>query len=775
MPRVEVASFSADDFHQVKNSSDLTEFKQLIHCGVERDLAWSLFDKCALKKDGQIQNDNDLLEIKEAAHLLAYCFEGDKRKNGEPASTHSFAVAHILADEYIKRGAEIDKEVIIAALTHDWLEDTKDKPVDRRITSDHIREMFGDSVGGMVEDLTKIKSRKLDRDLPSRTHLQIFEALLTDPRTILIKLADRLHNMRTIEFLSPRKQTQKASETLKVYVPLAVHLGLNNWAQELIDLSIEVLFGRNQQYQRLKEKCDQLFSDEILEFINGKFIDRLDDRVAEIHLGRPSFYELYREYGEQLPQAPHDSLVGSIDVYITEPGNTTQMLNSPERYQTDWEADVLACFHIINKDINALPHGASEIISDAFEKGDIPGMPITPSGRAFDLRFMKREDKQWEQASLWDYYLKKAEDVLHQFAHDKLLRLQQNLQRVLETGGVKAVVAEFLSNLGVELIRTEDKDRHPRVFPKGQARVLDLAWAASYGVGKYAVDAAIYRNGSMFPASLDEVLQEGDWVIVNTATEGDDIWDPKRMNVVQTPYAQRLERQKFQRRMTYESNLAVEKRTVTERVIKRGSGIIADLFRWNALKKGYGSAQLIVIKDHAQEAYRNHHRYLKLAREGFHGNGLDREELLADFLTHVGLDEISLEGKGREIISKVVDTLVDFQMSLIPIQFDLADQPGVFGKVGVIFAQHGVNLEAVESIGHDTRANLQRGTVFITPEALPIFNSELKEELLAAKIDGQSIISEIDILPPLGELSATQVEALIISSVGRELLNSALT
>src|SRR5580765_5130754 len=174
------------------------------------------------------------------AELLAHVFdfasrahEGQERRSGEPFILHPFGVAKICA------GLRLDDEAIAAALLHDVVEDTD-------VGIDEVRVEFGDEIANLVEGVTKLTRIQFQsrEHAEAENYRKMIVAMAHDVRVILIKLADRLHNMRTLEYLGRQKQVQKARETLEVYAPLAHRLGIHKLKWELEDLAFETLHPR---------------------------------------------------------------------------------------------------------------------------------------------------------------------------------------------------------------------------------------------------------------------------------------------------------------------------------------------------------------------------------------------------------------------------------------------------------------------------------------------------------------------------------------------------
>ena len=202
------------------------------HC--PEDLYHSLIDRVR-----KYHPSDDISLIEKAYEVARRAHEGQLRKSGEPYIIHPLYVAIILA------GLEMDKETITAGILHDVVEDTV-------LTKKQIAEQFGSDVALLVDGVTKLKKLKLSGDYVDRTQSQqdmqarnlrkMFLAMAKDIRVILIKLADRLHNMRTLEFMPPEKQQRISQETLDIYSPIADRLGISKIKVELDDLSFKYLY-----------------------------------------------------------------------------------------------------------------------------------------------------------------------------------------------------------------------------------------------------------------------------------------------------------------------------------------------------------------------------------------------------------------------------------------------------------------------------------------------------------------------------------------------------
>jgi guanosine-3',5'-bis(diphosphate) 3'-pyrophosphohydrolase len=173
----------------------------------------------------------DLRVVQRAYEVAEICHRGQARKSGDPYITHPLAVAQILAE------MGMTETEVAAALLHDTVEDTA-------YSLDEVRADFGDTVAALVDGVTKLDKVKYGEQAEAETVRKMVVAMARDIRVLLIKLADRLHNMRTLQFLSREKQERIAKETLEIYAPLAHRLGINTMKWELEDLSFQTLYPK---------------------------------------------------------------------------------------------------------------------------------------------------------------------------------------------------------------------------------------------------------------------------------------------------------------------------------------------------------------------------------------------------------------------------------------------------------------------------------------------------------------------------------------------------
>ena len=235
------------------------------------------------------KNEEDRKKINEAYELVEKKHAGQFRKSGEPYVHHLIEVAYILAT------LEVGPETIIAGLLHDVVEDT-DFPLSE------IERLFGKDVEFLVDSVTKIQRMKLSKryseNFEAEDHKKIFLGMAKDIRVIIIKLADRLHNMRTLKYLAPDRQIALSKETMEVFAPIADRLGMNTIKSELQDIALSYL--EPEKYQEIKGLIESRIKNREKDLIQLQ--KRIADMLYEKHIPMlgiesryKSIYSVYRK------------------------------------------------------------------------------------------------------------------------------------------------------------------------------------------------------------------------------------------------------------------------------------------------------------------------------------------------------------------------------------------------------------------------------------------------------------------------------------------------
>ena len=228
----------------------------------------SIFEMLAQRVD-----DKQIQLVRNAYELAAEAHKEQKHKTGEPYITHPIAVARIVAEEL-----ELGANPVMAAFLHDVVEDTQ-------YTIENIRERFGEDVAFLVGVVTKQKKEKYDKSKQVDNYRQILASVQYDVRAILVKLADRLHNMRTLASMRPDKQMKIAGETDYFYAPLANRLGLYHVKTELENLSFHYRCPR--EYELIEGMVEELklAEEKNLEGFISKVSELLEDNGIKARIG----------------------------------------------------------------------------------------------------------------------------------------------------------------------------------------------------------------------------------------------------------------------------------------------------------------------------------------------------------------------------------------------------------------------------------------------------------------------------------------------------------
>ena len=430
----------------------------------------------------------DIEQVWGAYRYAAFAHEGQMRKTGEPYISHPVAVACILAKLHL------DLPTLLAALLHDVVEDTG-------VAISEISDTFGKQVADLVEGLTKLD--KIEFQSATQAQAENFRKMLLamsqDVRVILVKLADRLHNMQTLDAMKPEKQKRIAQETLEIYAPIANRLGLNLIYQELEDLSFKFLHPMR---YRVIAKAIKAGRGNRKEVIN-KILEAIQQRLADAHIdadvqGREKhLYSVYRKMSNKAT-----ALEQIHDIY----GFRVLVKDTPSCYLA------LGSLHALYKPI---PGKFKDFIAIPKANGyqSLHTTLFGPFGTPIEVQIRSNEMHSVADAGVAAHWLYKTTD-----AH--LTKLQQQthqwLQRLVEIQTESEDSYEFLENFKIDLFPDEVYVFTPKgnilALPRGSTAV-DFAYAVHTDVGNSCV--AVKINNELAPLRTE--MHNGDNVEIITA------------------------------------------------------------------------------------------------------------------------------------------------------------------------------------------------------------------------------------------------------------------
>lgn len=438
----------------------------------------------------QYLKPEDLALLKSAYFFSQKAHSGQFRKSGEPYISHPITVARILGE------LRLDAVTLTAALLHDVVEDTG-------ILKQEINERFGSSVAELVDGVSKLDKIRFQTqaDMQAENFRKMLLAMAQDVRVILIKLADRLHNMRTLEVMSPEKQHRIAQETLEIYAPIAHRLGLENIYQELQELGF--CFSYPTRYKVLL-KATKAARGNRREVV-GKILDAIKQRLQEAELdavvtGREKhLYSIYKKMAEK-----HLSFSDVLDIY----GFRVIVRDVSSCYVA------LGALHSLYKPI---PGKFKDYIAIPKPNGyqSLHSTLLGPYGLPIEIQIRTHEMHHIAEAGVASHWLYKSKNT-NAGIDDLHMKANQWMKGLLETLNDSSDSLEFLEHLKVDLFPGEVYVFTPQgkilTLPRG-ATVVDFAYAVHTDVGNCCVAARI--NGEITP--LRTRLKSGDRVEIITA------------------------------------------------------------------------------------------------------------------------------------------------------------------------------------------------------------------------------------------------------------------
>jgi GTP diphosphokinase / guanosine-3',5'-bis(diphosphate) 3'-diphosphatase len=461
----------------------------------------------------------DVRLIERAYDTAAYWHRDQKRLSGDPYITHPLAVATILAE------LGMNTDTICAALLHDTVEDTP-------YTLTELRGEFGEDITALVDGVTKLDKVKYGESAEAETVRKMVVAMSRDIRVLVIKLADRLHNMRTLRYLKREKQERKSREVLEIYAPLAHRLGMNTVKWELEDLAFQTLYPKRfDEIARMvsgRSPRRDVFLQEVGETVRG---DLREAKIKATVTGRPKHY--YSIYQKMIARN-----VGFEEIY--------DLVGI--RVLVETVRDCYAALGTIHARWNPVPGRFKDYIAmpkfNMYQS--LHTTVIGPGGKPVELQIrtlgMHRR-AEYGVAAHWKYkedsaFSSRSSDAKDDTQEMAWLRQLVDWQRETEDP------AEFLESLRFELTAAEVYVFTPRgdVIPLPQGSTpVDFAYAIHTEVGHRTIGARI--NGRL--VALESTLDNGDTVEIFTAKTAEAGPSRDWLKFVQSPRARNKIRQWF--------------------------------------------------------------------------------------------------------------------------------------------------------------------------------------------------------------------------------------
>lgn len=487
--------------------------------------------------------NTDISMIEKAYKIARDAHKDQVRKSGEPYIIHPLCVAIILAD------LELDKETIVAGILHDVVEDTV-------LTKEELAAEFSDEVADLVDGVTKLGQLNYDADkveIQAENLRKMFLAMAKDIRVILIKLADRLHNMRTLKYMRPEKQKEKAKETMEIYAPLAQRLGISKVKIELDDLSLKYL--EPDAYYDLVEKI-ALRKDQRAEYIDS-LVKEVSKHISDAEIkaqvyGRAKhFFSIYKKMVNQ-----NKTIDQIYDLFAV-------------RIIVDSIKDCYAALGVIHEMYTPIPGRFKDYI--AMPKPNmyqsLHTTVIGPNGTPFEIQIRTYEmhrTSEYGIAAHWKYK-ESGEGSTVVGEEEKLSWLREILEWQQDISDNREFSSLLKSDLNLfsDTVFCFTPSGDVKNLPTGSTPI-DFAYAIHSAVGNRMVGAKV--NGKLVP--IDYVIQNGDRIEILTSqnTTG-----PSRdwLSIVKSSQAKNKINQWF-RNLSKDDNIAKGKELIIATAKQKG-------------------------------------------------------------------------------------------------------------------------------------------------------------------------------------------------------------
>lgn len=648
---------------------------------------------------------SDDITLIEKAYRLAYDAHKDQaRKSGEPYIIHPLCVAIILAD------LEMDKETIAAGLLHDVVEDTI-------FTTEEIEQEFGSDVALLVDGVTKLGRLQYEEDkieLQAENLRKMFLAMAKDIRVIIIKLADRLHNMRTLKHMVPEKQQEKARETLDIYSPIAQRLGISKVKVELDDLSLKYL--EPDVYYDLvekiairkseREKYVQDIVDEVSKHIKNAGIEaKIDGRVKH-------FFSIYKKMKNQ-----NKTIDQIYDLFAV-------------RIIVDNVKDCYAALGVIHEMYKPIPGRFKDYIAMPKENmyQSLHTTLIGSTGQPFEIQIRTYEmhrTAEYGIAAHWKY--KEASDgkKISTGEEEKLSWLRQILEWQRDTSDNKEFMKLLKSDLDLfaDNVYCFTPTGDVKNLPAGSTPI-DFAYSIHSAVGNKMVGARV--NGKL--VSIDYVINNGDKVEILTSQNSK---GPSRdwLNVVKSTQAKNKINQWFKNEFKDEN--IIKGKDLLQNYCKSKSISQVDVMRpdyMEAVMKKYGFRDWESVLAAIGHGALKEGQVVNKMRELFekdHAKEVTDEEVLKNVEENAAAKQMLPKGKSQSgiVVKGIHDVAVRFSKCCSPVPGDEI--------VGFVTRGRGVSIHRTDCINVINLQEIDRAR---------LIDAEWQEESLEG---GEKYLAEI--------------------------------
>ena len=496
-----------------------------------------------LKMVSSYMNDEHVALVERAYHFAAVCHRDQRRKSGEPYIIHPIQVAGILADLHM------DPETVCAGYLHDIVEDTG-------ATLDDIKELFGPTIALIVDGDTKLGKiqYKSNKEQMAATHRKLLLAMSKDIRVMIVKLADRLHNMRTLQHLQPDKQRRISNETLEIYAPIADRLGISTIKWELEDLSLRYL--NPQQYYRIVHLMNSR-RDQRVEYID-EAITEIKKAISDLNLGpnveiygrSKHIYSIYRKMVNQ-----HKQFSQIYDLLAV-------------RIVVDSIKDCYAALGAIHTNWKPMPGRFKDYIAMPKANGyqSLHTTIMGPGGKPLEVQIRTHHMHQVAEygvAAHWAYKEGKTNGIQQTRDSQKLNVVKEILELRSESDGTDEFMQGVQSDIFADKVYAFTPKGDVIELPQGSGP-LDMAYQIHTEVGNHTIGAKV--NGRIVP--LDYEIKTGDIVDILTSSSSA---GPSRdwLELVSTRRARNKIRQFF-RAHDRETNIEEGKRMIEREIREAG-------------------------------------------------------------------------------------------------------------------------------------------------------------------------------------------------------------